>query len=106
MLRAVDDWMQQPGGRVVGHRAVVRATSGEADARVLCTCGFARRGLASVDLACVVLVGHLQEQVRAGALVAFGDDDDGDGGPAGVRDPRRPSPPPGSGAVALDLPGG
>ena len=101
MLRAVDDWMQHPGGRVVGHRAVVRATYGEADARVLCTCGFARRALPSVDLACLVLVEHLQAEVRAGALVEFGDDGDGQ---AGVREPRRPGPPSGSGAVALDLP--
>lgn len=89
--------MHRPGGRVVGHRAVVR---GDASApQVVCSCGYASSAGSSVRLACEMLVAHLQEEVRAGAPVVFpaGGDD-----AVGVREPRRPRPPGGSGAVALD----
>jgi hypothetical protein len=95
----MDAWMHRPGGRVLGHRAVVRGQAGSP--RVLCECGYASAELPSVWLACEGLVVHLQEEVRAGALVVFGDGRDGT---AGVREPRRPRPSSGSGAAALDLP--
>ena len=90
--------MHRPGGRVVGHRTVVRGDA--AAPQVVCDCGYASSVMSSVWMACEMLVAHLQEEVRAGAPVVF----DGGDGQAGVREPRRPRPSSGSGSVALDLP--
>lgn len=64
--------------------------------RVRCQCGLLSLDHALPD-ACLLLVGHLDQTVRRGAPVLPGDD-----GLAGVREARRPLPPSGGSAVALD----
>ena len=65
-----------------------------------CSCGRPFVEQPSVQGACLALVLHLQAVVRDGATVIGGEDDDGS---AGVREPRRPVPPRGSGSVELDI---
>ena len=96
----VDDRLWTRGARVEGHRA--RVVGRESDARVSCSCGQPFAAQTSAWSACHALVLHLDAAVRDGARVLTGGED-GDDGSAGVREPRRPFPPDGSGAVGLDL---
>ncbi len=91
--------MHQPGAWVEGHRGAVRWHS--LVSQVSCSCGHRLAAQPSVQGACLVLVQHLQSAVRDGARVVRDGDDDG--GQAGVREPRRPMPPLGSGTVELDI---
>lgn len=98
----VDDaWWREPGASVQGHGGGVRTRGPQAQAS--CDCGAALSAQPSVPAACLTLLLHLQAAVRDGALVVGrgGGEDDG-GGLAGVREPRRPVPSPGSGSVRLD----
>lgn len=95
---AVDAWMDEPGARVEGHRATVRQQGLALE--VVCSCGHAFPAQSSVPGACLTLVRHLEAVVRAGARVRRGGED---GGTAGVREPRRPVPPDGTGTVQLDI---
>lgn len=88
--------MREAGAWVEGHRGSVRARGQTVQA--LCACGYPFAQQASIQGACLALVQHLQGAVRNGAKVLPGDD-----GPAGVREPRRPLAPLGSGSVELDL---
>ena len=97
----VDERLWTRGAQVEGHRC--RVVGRESDARVICTCGQPFAAQTSAWSACHALVLHLDAAVRDGAAVVAGGGDDGDDGSAGVREPRRPLPPHGSGAVGLDL---
>jgi hypothetical protein len=77
---------------VLGHRAAVRYDKD--GSRVLCSCGYKSVTPLALDAACLSLVMHLQSVVHRGATVIDGDD-----GLAGVREPRRPYPPHGSGSM-------
>jgi len=90
--------MHEPGAWVEGHRGAVRGHG--VLSQVSCSCGRRFAAQSSVQDACLVLVQHLQWVVRDGARVVRGGDEDG---LAGVREPRRPLPSPGSGTVELDL---
>ena len=90
----VEAWAREPGARVQGHRAVL--VSQDNRYRVTCECGLSSLDHALPD-ACLLLLSHLEEMVRGGASVLPGED-----GPAGVREPRRPLPPTGGAAVALE----
>jgi len=83
----VDAWMDNPGAKVVGHRASVRAA--DTGLRVECSCGHITPVSQEESNACLMLVMHLEAAVRKGAPVVRGDDD----GLAGVCEPRRPLPP-------------
>lgn len=95
----MDDRLWIRGARVEGHRA--RVVGRESDARVSCSCGQPFAVHPSAAGACLALVLHLDAAVRDGARVLTGGAD-GDDGSAGVREPRRPLPPHGSGGVGLD----
>ncbi len=90
----MEAWAKQPGTRVQGHRAVL--VSQDDRYRVRCECALFSLDHALPD-ACLLLVAHLEQMVRDGAPVLPGDD-----GLAGVRETRRPLPPSGGTAVALD----
>ena len=82
--------MRVPGARVLGHSAVVRGD--RTGSYCLCSCGYRSQVRGVLDASCLALTQHLQDSVRRGAPVTYGED----GGESGVREPRRPSPPPGS----------